>query len=100
MEVTFTENQLKTAQSCYNMFQKWKTKTESEKKTPAHYIKAVIDGYPNKKEVSPSLLKTRLNGIVRHCEINEELNPIAPAVIAKSEELIGKYKIILKNKND
>jgi hypothetical protein len=92
-----TESQVKTAKSCYSMYQKWIQKAKPEKgRTPAHYVKACIDGYPNGIKLNPAILKTRLNGIVRFANFNEEIQPIEEKVVTKAQELIKNYREIYK----
>ena len=89
-----SESQLKTAKTCFAMYDKWK-KTVGEGKqekelTVAHYFDACIKGYPKKSDLSPSLLKSRLNGITLHAKLNSI--KIEESHLSKAGELIANYK--------
>lgn len=94
MEGSLTESQAKTAKSCFNMFNKWVTTTEPAKghRTVAHYLKACMEGYPRGTKINPSLLRSRLKGIINYTTIEPEAITITEKELTVCDNLITKYR--------
>jgi len=86
------DSKAKTQKSCFQMFTKWQNSLEKnkDKNTVAHYVHACINGYPKGTKINPSLLKTRVNGIVAYTTSQNE--PVGEKEVTKAFELIEKYR--------
>jgi hypothetical protein len=78
------------------MFNKWSNNLEDEETNPSvkGYIHACIKGYPRGGKPTPSLLNTRVKGILSHSQLNgitysdEDIN--------EAKALIDKYRAKIK----
>lgn len=100
MENTLTESQTKTAQSCYNMYNKWAEVSKPEKKTVAHYLKACTEGYPRGTKINPSLLKSRLKGLQNFAAIEPDKIKLDDKTLKVCTNVIETYKATLSKSDD
>lgn len=98
-KINLTESQLKTAQSCMRMHEKWVTVTSPKEVSIYAYINACINGYPNKTRFTSGLLNARIRGIVRHATIDKDckFKPSKDDVMSATA-LVKEYKEQCKNK--